>query len=41
MSFSDAASRLATVSDGNGNTAGYSYLANSPLVGQIVEGVRP
>jgi YD repeat-containing protein len=31
----DAASRLATVSDGNGNTAGYSYLANSPLVGQI------
>jgi YD repeat-containing protein len=32
----DAASRLATVSDGNGNTATYSYLANSPLVGQIV-----
>jgi YD repeat-containing protein len=31
----DAASRLATVADGNGNTAAYSYLANSPLVGQI------
>ena len=31
----DAASRLATVSDGNGNSAAYSYLANSPLVGQI------
>jgi hypothetical protein len=29
----DAASRLQTVSDGNGNVAGYSYLANSPLVG--------
>jgi RHS repeat-associated protein len=31
----DAASRLQTVSDGNGNSATYSYLANSPLVGQI------
>lgn len=31
----DPASRLSTVSDGNGNTATYSYLANSPLVGQI------
>jgi len=31
----DAASRLATVSDGTGNTAGYTYLANSPLVSQI------
>jgi hypothetical protein len=30
----DAASRLASVSDGT-NTANYSYLANSPLVGQI------
>jgi RHS repeat-associated protein len=30
----DAASRLATVSDGT-NTAGYSYIANSPLVSQI------
>ena len=30
----DAASRLQTVSDGT-NTANYSYLANSPLVGQI------
>jgi RHS repeat-associated protein len=30
----DNASRLATVSDGT-NTAGYSYLANSPLVSQI------
>lgn len=30
----DAASRLSTVSDGT-NTAGYSYVANSPLVGQI------
>jgi len=30
----DAASRLSTVSSGN-NTATYSYLANSPLVGQI------
>jgi RHS repeat-associated protein len=29
-----AASRLATVSDGT-NTAGYSYLANSPLISQI------
>jgi RHS repeat-associated protein len=33
MSF-DAASRLLTVSDG-ANSAAYSYLANSPLVGQI------
>ena len=32
----DNASRLASVSDGNGNTAAYSYLANSPLVGEIV-----
>ena len=32
----DAASRLGTVNDGNGNLASYSYLANSPLVGQIV-----
>jgi len=31
----DAASRLSTVSDGNGNTATYNYLANSPLVSQI------
>ena len=31
----DAASRLQTVSDGNGNSANYSYLANSPLVSQI------
>ena len=31
----DAASRLATVSDGNYNTATYGYLANSPLVSQI------
>lgn len=31
----DADSRLATVSDGT-NTAAYSYVANSPLVGQIV-----
>ena len=31
----DAASRLQTVNDGNGNSARYSYLANSPLVGQI------
>ncbi|MDR3560085.1 MAG: hypothetical protein P4N59_01400, partial [Negativicutes bacterium] len=31
----DAASRLATVSDGNNNLATYSYVANSPLVGQI------
>jgi RHS repeat-associated protein len=29
------ASRLATVSDGNGDSAAYSYLANSPLAGQI------
>ena len=28
-------SRLSTVSDGNGNSATYSYLANSPLVSQI------
>jgi RHS repeat-associated protein len=32
----DAASRLLTVNDGNNNIATYSYLANSPLVGQIV-----
>jgi RHS repeat-associated protein len=32
----DAASRLATVADGNGNSATYNYLANSPLVGQIM-----
>ena len=32
----DAASRLATVNDGNNDVAAYSYLANSPLVGQIV-----
>ena len=32
----DAASRLQTVSDGRGESATYSYLANSPLVGQIV-----
>src|SRR5271157_1306461 len=32
----DNASRLASVSDGNGNSAAYSYLAFSPLVGQIV-----
>ena len=31
----DNASRLASVSDG-ANAAGYSYLANSPLVGQIM-----
>jgi len=31
-----AASRLATVNDGKNNTATYSYLANSPLVSQIV-----
>jgi hypothetical protein len=31
----DAASRLKTVSDGNSEVATYSYLANSPLVGQI------
>jgi hypothetical protein len=31
-----AASRLATVNDGNNSTATYSYLANSPLVSQIV-----
>jgi hypothetical protein len=30
----DAASRLLTVTSGN-STAAYSYLANSPLVGQI------
>jgi RHS repeat-associated protein len=35
QSFSyDASSRLGTVSDGT-NTAGYSYVANSPLVSQI------
>jgi hypothetical protein len=27
---------LATVNDGNNDVATYSYLANSPLVGQIV-----
>jgi YD repeat-containing protein len=32
----DPASRLSTASDGNGNQATYSYLANSPLVSQIV-----
>jgi RHS repeat-associated protein len=32
----DAAGRLASVNDGNQNTETYSYLANSPLVGQIV-----
>ena len=32
----DAASRLQTVNDGHNNTASYSYLANSPLVSQIV-----
>lgn len=32
----DDASRLSTVDDGNGNSATYSYLANSRLVGQIV-----
>ncbi len=31
----DAASRLQTVSDGNGDSATYNYLANSPLVRQI------
>jgi len=31
----DAASRLQTVSDGHGDSATYSYLANSPLVWQI------
>ncbi len=31
----DNASRLSTVSDGNGNSGTYSYLANSPLVSQI------
>ena len=31
----DNDSRLASVSDGNGNSAAYSYLANSPLVSQI------
>ena len=31
----DNASRLSSVSDGNNNSAAYSYLANSPLVGQI------
>jgi RHS repeat-associated protein len=31
----DNASRLSTVSDGNNNSATNSYLANSPLVGQI------
>jgi RHS repeat-associated protein len=32
----DNASRLSTVSDGNNNSAVYTYLANSPLVSQIV-----
>jgi len=32
----DNASRLSAVSDGNGNSATYSYIANSPLVGQIM-----
>jgi RHS repeat-associated protein len=32
----DNASRLQTVNDGNNNVASYSYLANSPLVSQIV-----
>ena len=32
----DTASRLSTVSDGNNNSATYSYVANSPLVGQIL-----
>ena len=31
----DAASRLQSISDGNGNEASYSYLANSPMVSQI------
>jgi RHS repeat-associated protein len=31
----DAASRLLSVGDGVGNLAAYSYVANSPLVGQI------
>jgi RHS repeat-associated protein len=31
----DTASRLSTVTDGNNNSATYSYLANSPLVSQI------
>src|SRR5271170_2962991 len=31
----DNASRLASESDGSGNSGAYSYLANSPLVGQI------
>ena len=31
----DNASRLLTVGDGNGNSATYTYLDNSPLVGQI------
>ena len=30
-----SASRLASVSDGNGDSAAYSHLANSPLAGQI------
>jgi len=32
----DAASRLASVADQNNNSATYSYLANSPLVSEIV-----
>ena len=31
----DNASRLASVTDGNDNSATYSYVANSPLVSQI------
>jgi len=31
----DNASRLQTVSDGNNNSAAYTYLVNSPLVSQI------
>jgi RHS repeat-associated protein len=36
-----AAPRLSTVSDANDNTATYSYLANSPLVGQIAFANHP
>jgi hypothetical protein len=32
----DNASRLSSVSDGNSDSATYSYIANSSLVGQIV-----
>ena len=31
----DQASRMQSVKDGNGNSVGYSYIANSALVGQI------